>query len=503
VEPSRESVVTGPIIAVDPLDTDLRDHTYDPPTHHEARGWRRAALPVGILGIAVGCLLAWREALGAGVFDDTFWHRAAGVWMLDHHQVLRHDVFSYTVAGRSWFTPEWGYDVLLAGSIRAIGPSAFWLLSAGLASVTVVVVALRTRFLGAGWTWTGLLCIETGAAITLFLDDRPQIVSYLFLALLLLLLTTARRRSVWLWPVPFLFVLWVNMHGSFLLGLAVVALETVVAFVPIHFGRVTVSDPLARKPALAVLVASGAATLVNPFGPGVYSSAFGVTFNSTVRQLIGEWQSPNFHDPAMLAVIVVPIAITVAYLAMAHGDVPFMDLALTAFLLVYTLDATRFLPYFAIAWCGLAARCTPLEEERIRPTLLVWPLLAVLGVTFLHGPWHRAGTPASSVPVSAERYLQHHPGRVLSTYLWNDYLVWKGVPVFIDGRTELYTGTPVFGQYLALDRLTSNPDPILRSHHVDFVLWPTQSPLSIYLAHDQHWRVVWRSDAAEIFQYVG
>ncbi|HYA68611.1 MAG TPA: hypothetical protein VED63_07750, partial [Acidimicrobiales bacterium] len=327
------------------------------------RGAGRLALPVGVLGIAVGCLLAWRDALRTGLIDDVFWHWAAGVWMLDHHQVIRHDVFSYTVSGRPWYTPEWGYDVLLAESVRAIGPTAFWWLSAGVASLTVVVVAARSRLLGAGWTWTGLLCLEAGAAITLFLDDRPQMVGYLLLALVLLVLTMARRRPLWLWSVPVLFVVWANVHGSYLLGLALLTLEAVAAFVPLHRGRVSVSAPLAKGPAVAVLAASAAATLVNPFGPGVYTSALGVTFNSTIRQLIGEWQSPDFHDPTTMAVIVLPIAITVAYLAFSRRPVPAVDLALTAFLLVSTLDAVRFLPLFAIAWCGLAASCTPMPNE--------------------------------------------------------------------------------------------------------------------------------------------
>ncbi len=238
-----------------------------------ASPWRRLALPVGVVGVAVGCLIPWRAALHRGVFDDTFWHRAAGVWMLDHHRVMNSDVFSYTVLGHRWITPEWGYDVVLAQAVRSLGPVAFWLLSAGLATLTVLAVALRCRLVGAGWTWTGLLCLEAGAAITLFLDDRPQMVSYFFLALLLLLLTLARRRSAWLVAVPVLFVLWANLHGSFPLGLAILLLEVVAALVRRGAGRVTVRDPL-RPVAIAVtFVVSALATLVNPFGPDVYSSA--------------------------------------------------------------------------------------------------------------------------------------------------------------------------------------------------------------------------------------
>jgi hypothetical protein len=466
-------------------------------------GWRRLRLPVGTIGIAVGCMLAWRQALRTGLSDDVFWHRAAGVWMLDHHRVMTHDIFSYTVTGHSWITPEWGYGVLLAESVRLIGPVAFWLLSAGLASLTVLAVALRCRLLGAGWTWTGLLCLETAVAVTLFLDDRPQMVSYLFLALLLLLLSLARRSRRWLVVVPVLFVVWANMHGSFPLGLAVLALEAVVALVPVRVGRVTVSDPLGRAPALATLVVSALATLVNPFGPAVYSSALGVTFNGTIRRLVAEWQSPDFHDPVVLAVVVLPVVITVGYLAVSREDVPAVELVLAAFLLVSTLDAFRFLPYFAIAWCALAARCSPLRREEIRPTLIVWPLLVVLGVSLLGGPWWPAGRPAASVPVRAVTYLEHHRGRVFATYVWNDYLDWVGIRVFVDGRTELYTSTPVLRQYLAVSDLTTDPDPILRSYDVAYVLWPTHSALSLYLEHDPHWRVSWRSATAVVLEYVG
>jgi hypothetical protein len=465
--------------------------------------WARAGLPVGVIGIVVGCLLAWRQALHTGLFDDVFWHRAAGVWMLDHHRVLSHDVFTYTVRGHSWITPEWGYSLVLAESVRLFGPVAFWFLSAGLATLTVLAVAVRCRLSGAGWTWTGLLCLETGAAVTLFLDDRPQMVSYFFLALLLLLLSLARRRRGWLWVVPIVFVVWANMHGSFPLGLAVLALEAVAAVVPVHLGRVRVSEPLAARPAFTVLGASAVATLVNPFGPSVYASALGVTFNSTIRRLVAEWQSPDFHDAAVLAVVVLPVAITLGYLALSDAAVPAIELVLAAFLLVSTLDASRFLPYFAIAWCALAATCPPVRQERLRPNLVVWPLLALLGVSFLHGPWWPAGTPASSVPVRAVAYVEHRPGRVFSTYLWNDYLDWVGIPVFVDGRTELYTHTTVLRQYLAVDELTTDPDPILRSYDVTYVLWPTHSALSLYLEHDPDWRVAWRSSSAVVLEYTG
>jgi len=78
-----------------------------------------------------------------------------------------------------------------------------------------------------------------------------------------------------------------------------------------------------------------------------------------------------------------------------------------------------------------------------------------------------------------------------------------GIPVFIDGRTELYTHGPELRQYLALNDLSVPPDPVLRSYDVRYVLWPTHSALALYLQKDTDWRVVWRSPQATVFRYTG
>ena len=127
--------------------------------------------------------------------------------------------------------------------------------------------------------------------------------------------------------------------------------------------------------------------------------------------------------------------------------------------------------------------------------------LGGVGLSLLQGPWWPAGTPAASVPVKAVRYLEHRPGRVFSTYLWNDYLDYVGIPEFVDGRTELYTSGPVLRQYLTVDEMTSKPDSILHAYDVKFVLWPTDSALSFYLREDPGWQVVWHSSQATIFHY--
>ena len=226
------------------------------------------------------------HAVHRGVFDDTFWHRAAGVWMLDHHHVMRSDVFSYTVPGAKWITPEWGYDVLLAQSVRSVGPVAFWLLSAGLATLTVLAVAIRSRVVGAGWTWTGLLCVETGAAVTLFLDDRPQMVSYFFLALLLLLFAWPGAAGRGCWPS-----LSCSCCGPTCTGASPWASPSSSSRyrgggpAP-GVGRVTVSLPLPLVPMWRRWWPRARPPSSTPSGSASTRAALGITFNQQVRRLI-------------------------------------------------------------------------------------------------------------------------------------------------------------------------------------------------------------------------
>ncbi|HUO55167.1 MAG TPA: hypothetical protein VMU18_10515, partial [Rhodoblastus sp.] len=45
---------------------------------------------------------------------DTFWHLAAGQWILAHHQVPTTDVFSFSAPGVPWSAHEWLTEVLFA-----------------------------------------------------------------------------------------------------------------------------------------------------------------------------------------------------------------------------------------------------------------------------------------------------------------------------------------------------------------------------------------------------
>jgi hypothetical protein len=484
--PEEEKVVTGPNTA------DMMD---------KAARWR-GGLPAGVIGVLGASVLLWRLAVGTGLSGDVFWQWTAGQWMLLHHRLLTYDPFSYTVRHRSWVTEEWGYEVLLAALVRTVGPVAFWLLSAGVGTLTVWTVAVRVAR-QAGWNWAGAVALLLGAGLLLFQRDRPQEISYWFFALELLVLWLARVRPRWAVLLPFLLFVWANLHGSFLLGLLVLVFNALWAFLPWQWGRLKAEAVLSRRNAVLTLAGSAVATLINPYGPGLISYAYHVSSNPAIANVIEEWQSPDFHYITLLLLVALPLAVTVTALAVQDHEVPAGDLVLTGGLLVATLDSVRFMPYFLVAWCVLTARLRPFGLGAGRPLLATWIGVAAVAVVLLTGHKYAPGLAASDQPIAAMPYLRTHPGRVFATYRWGDYLIHEGVPVFIDGRTDLYTGTGVLAEYLAVNNLTENPDRVLGRYHVRYVLWPPHTALAVYLAHDPHWRLVYTTPTAEVFQHQG
>ena len=484
---------------------------FDTPRAQDIKGsrWRVLHLPrlhPALIVVAGACAALFHQVMQSGLSGDVFFQLAAGQWMLAHHAVIRHDVFSYTVRGRTWLAEEWGFEVLLAWTVKHIGTFSYWLVSAGACTAALLASVARWRQTGASWLWTAALSVLAAAGLSVGLAARPQDLSYFFFALLLLLLTLARARPAWLFAVPPLLLVWANVHGSFLLGLGILGLELVWSFMPALKGRLKVSQPLSRKSLGLTLAASFVATLVNPHGPALLGYAFKVSTSSQLGATIAEWQSPNFHSYLYVGIIIGPILLLLSLLAFSETVFSLDDVALACLMFLAALHAVRFTPYFVLAACAALAPWKPLRTETIRPSVLSLPIAGVLVAALLAGPHVSPGDTqmggSLGAPVAATNFLQHQSGRVFTTYWWSDYLIYRHIPVFVDGRTDLYFGTNILQSYSDVSDLTIDPDTVFRHWDVRWVMWNRSSPLTVYLAHDPKWKLADKTGAAVVFERI-
>ena len=404
--------------------------------------------------------------------SDTYWHIAAGQWMLSHHALLRADVFSYTAANLPWHTQEWLAEIVMALAWRA-GWSGIHLLFALSTAVTAGVVARFVRrrvdlVPALLMTALGLVCV-TGSLLA-----RPHMLALPLLAMWTAGLVHARgEEEAPRWWLILVMPLWANLHGSFAFGLALAAALGVEAVIESgDHGKAAVEWGL-------FVAAATASCLLTPFGLD------GLLFPLHLTALhglghIGEWQASDFSRVS-----------------------PF-EIALLAGLGIFALGRIkvppiRLLILLAIVWLALSHDRHEMLFGVTAPILMAAPLaqtwpasgrngndilapLAGLGFAILIALrllWPATRSDDAVTPqvalANVPRFVREMP--VLNDYAFGGYLIWNGVRPFIDSRADLY-GDVFLENYAGITQ--PDKDALAASlayYHVRWTIFSAGSPV--------------------------
>ena len=471
---------------------------------------------------------------------DLAYQVRAGEIALDHGATPSPDTFTFTAAGLPWLDQQWAAQVAFAAIFRLGDWALLAVTRAVLVGLVAALVLLGCRWAGARLRLAAWLTLAGFAVGLAALALRPQLLGMVLFAATVAILAGRERRPRLVWAIPLLVIVWANVHGSFFLGPAAVAvawLEDVVA------GR-----PGARR-LLAVGLASALATLVNPYGVEVWTYAGGVAANPTIRRLISEWQttSPLSFAGLMLygsiAVVVVILAVAVRRGAQASGGrtrpavVRFLrqawpTLAWLAGLAVIGAFAERGVAWwsigFPVALAGLlrvAAGATPDARAGVpgdpdaaaKGSLIATAVVALLlvGIVALIPVW-RASNPlfgpsglladAPAGITDAVRVAAHPGDRVWNSQRWGSWLEFAvpDAPVAVDSRIELIP-SDAWDDHLALS--SGDPDwaAILDRRGVRIVVASAteQRGLIPLLSQSPAWQSVYAGDDGSVFVRVG
>ena len=262
---------------------------------------RQAMGAAHLLLYVLTLLLVLALAVSSVTFFDFWWYLASGERILAQRAVPSTDPFSYTAEGRPWINHMWATQVLFVLVWRAGGRVALILGKGAVVTATFAVVLLTMRRRGVHPLVAVVVTLLAAWTGWLFWHVRPQVFTYLFLAVFLYLLREGWESRPRTWPLfPLLMVPWVNLHAGFLTGLAILGLVSVGTAVP----RLLDRDPERRRAGWRVLGLGAAltgvtllASLVNPYG--VWAVLFPLEVVNTRLFMVStyEWFSPNFHDP--------------------------------------------------------------------------------------------------------------------------------------------------------------------------------------------------------------
>ena len=399
--------------------------------------------------------------------NDFFWHLEYGYYILDNGVLPKTDWLTWTFEGKPYQITQWLGEVLMALAVRLGGPF--------LLSVTMTASACATLF----FAWrtallytshrTLALCL---AAFTVFpllvMSARPQVFGLLAFSMLVWLMAVwFERKAKWaLIGMSAVMVLWVNLHGSFIIGVLYIAalggaawLATFAEMKGKFVASVRVHWPLAVASFTAIF-----AVLLNPYGWRAFEYVYKISqLKTTTSGVISEWQATSLttaNGPAFyMIVLTVLMCITFAKhrptVATMLGFVGTVYFGMQA-------DRQSLIAMLALVpFIAEAVKGTRMEAElgrKLSNAVPVWKagvaVAVALGASLA---MHNLAKDmfvkhhASDYPVQVMQYLDDNniQGKIFNRLEHGGFISSLGRKSFVDGRLDLFGDDMTFDTYHA------------------------------------------------------
>jgi hypothetical protein len=447
------------------------------------------------------------------VEGDTYWHIAAGQRILRTHHWPTTNYYSFTTPNSEWLAYEWVGEVIMAAASYLGGPRALMALLTVLVSMIVLLVYYSAN-LASGNPKSAFAA--TAAVLPLLgscFSVRPQLLGYIFLLITLICLERYRRgfeRSLWL--LPLLFVLWVNTHGTFTLGLAAMVIYWIAGAKDFRLGNVEGKAwlPRERRHLGWVLILCVAGLVVNPYGPHLLRYEWGITTQSINLAYFEEWQPLSFNEFFGVWFLLLLLAFAVGVVALRRVQ-RLEEIALVLLAGYWACIHQRFVVSFAIVvapvLAGLLAELFPAyEPDQNKPVLnaALIALFAVAWVALFPSAARLQRLIDRNQPRRAWEYLRAHPvpERLFNDNFWGGYLIWASggqQKVFIDGRSDAYEPSGVLADYLKILGRDPQAPSLLEKYGVSSCLVERDGSLSAWLDAQPAWRRLYQDDLSVVF----
>ncbi|HEV2274922.1 MAG TPA: hypothetical protein VGR96_12200, partial [Acidobacteriaceae bacterium] len=452
---------------------------------------------------------------------DIWWHlRNAEYQVLSHSFIVR-DMYSFTAAGMPWINHEWLAELPFYFGWRLLRARGLYLVT--LCAIEVILLGVFRLACRKSESLRASVAVTAVASVLATVSFGPRTLLFGWICLVAELLILDRffdarffedrflKDERLIWALPPLFLLWVNTHGSWLIGMVLFTLFILSGSFSLSLGaieNVAWTRSQRRKLAASWCLSLGA-LFVNPYGWRLVVYPFDLAFHQRLNIAnVQEWESLDFHSPRGRIFLGSLILFFLLQLIRRRIWAPY-ELAFLAVGVYSSFTYSRFLflagilvmPLMAKDLAGLgaclrAARRLPSPDRpaRNRPWLNA-ALLLILALWAVHRFPRESrlmGSQSAKFPQTALQYLSgfHPRGNVFNDYLWGGFLSWntRQIPLLIDSRVDIFEYKGVLRDYLDATRLR-NTLAVLDKYKIRYVLFAKDTPLVYFLSHTGSWKV--------------
>jgi hypothetical protein len=455
---------------------------------------------------------------------DLWIHMLTGQTTLRTGHIPRFDTYSYSAIGAPWHNHEWLSQVALAFFYAHLGVFGLKLLKLIVSTILIVALAIGISATSAAARVQRLTLILSAVAISTQMQFRPQLFTFMMISVVMMALATeVYRGRATLWPLIPMFALWANFHGGYIVGLGAMGIAAGVMFVQGWFGdagRMTSAWRLAL-----VTIGCAAATIVNPFGVGLWFGVAHSVGDPLIRQVIADWvplttmiRSVWRSSPTELLAYVTPILIFAAFVAAVAMAPDLGDAALLAVATIFIGAAFYAARNVAVAVIAVAiplARHISLALERGAEVKAGAPAdndeppaamiaICAIAVALVGGTLSNRLITWKPVPTGALAFMQQHKlhGNLLPQFEWGSYVLWHmgdAFKVYIDPRGELVYTDQQEGDYAKFFYGMDGAEKLLEAYPHDYVLMGVHTKGADLVRKDPRWRLIYQDGTAALF----
>lgn len=432
---------------------------------------------------------------------DLWGHLTYGRWIVAHQAVPQLEPLLPLSKGMPFVDLPWLSQVAAYSMMQSYGVQGIQfmnglciVLAAGTLSFCVLA---RTRNLGAALL---TLAVFYWGSYQQLLVVRPQLAGMVCFSLVFMMAAAVRWRKWFVLAIPLTFAVWANTHGSFIVGLTLLAAFTVGRALDLWLRTKNVRQVFAETGLRGLVLAtelSAIAVLLNPYGIAAYAEVFAVSRNVNLESLI-EWDPLTLRMKQGQAAFCIALALVVMY-RLSPRRVTWREVLLLCGLGVGMLWHSRMI----IWWAPVAAYYLGLHfaavwrhwrgpKTTVARTGGLWSVvtLGIAWIAFAYTPFGIAvvhGKPqdpkvierkfrsavSSLTPIDLTDYLQRHPpvGLVFNTYEWGDYLQWagpRGIQVFVNSHAHLVP-EEVWKDYMIISHAATGWEDKLNRYSINTV----------------------------------
>jgi len=392
---------------------------------------------------------------------DVWWQIRTGQYIVEHGEVPKVDVFSYTYDGDPWINVKWLTEVMMAGFSDLMGPE-FLMLQQAIALLLIcwlLLVAAKNYSKIAGdekdifqpGALLAMLFVLMGMSFRI--NGRPEMVSHVFTCLYLYLMTDYRVKPG---KKVFLFIpamlLWANMHEAFGVGVVLLVLFNVLSWLEYFIQK----NQAYRFEQHDLLKLSGVsliailATAIHPSGTKMLTHPFEIYGqlgdNKFTTELFG-FQSAEYWNLGSFIALIFFIACVIFIFGKFKQGKELMQKAGFALVVIFaaltylSLQAYRNVPFFLFASFPLVALFL---AKRLKAKALQWATIglgALIYISVGSGWFYEKFLPMEKYglrvdptrnPIGASEFIKEHDvgGNGFVDYLSSAYMLWDLAPEY-------------------------------------------------------------------------